>query len=404
VRAGQIPRLTTPGVVVSIDVWRVATMKPSEEQARPLLALATALFAEDALPELSQGDFPDAATLASHLKRGGEVATQPIFRALQRIGAATQHHRHTDRPAQPALVLLVDQLEELFAKGVSASDRAAFAETLKQLVATRCIWIVATLRADVYELMIKEPTLKTLKEVGASFDLGLPGPAELADIVRGPAQAAGLTFESEPAKGALDDRLLADAKNADSLPLLQFTLQQLYERRRETNYGTQLTYAAYDALGGLEGAIAAEAERAVSGRKPEAAAALPRLLRHLAEPAEDGTTLTLREVSRHELEADASEGSLLEALIAARILIARTDPQGRPTVRLAHGAVFVSWPRAKDAVQRTGTSTACERRSRMRCGPGRTTAARMIDLSSSGCGWRKRKISWGVSTPSYPPN
>ena len=199
--------------------------------------------------------------------------------------------------------------------------------------------------------MIREPTLKALKEAGASFDLGLPGPAELADIVRAPAHAAGLTFESDPAKGPLDDRLLADAKNADSLPLLQFTLQQLYERRVETENKTQLTHKAYDVLGGLEGAIAAEAERAVAGLKPEATAALPRLLRRLAEPAHDGTALTLREIPRREVEADPSEAALLEALLAARILIARTDAQGHPTVRLAHNAVFVSWPRAKDAAQ-----------------------------------------------------
>jgi Lipoprotein NlpI, contains TPR repeats len=169
--------------------------------------------------------------------------------------------------------------------------------------------------------------------------------------VRAPAHAAGLTFENDPAKGALDDRLLADAKNADSLPLLQFTLQQLYERRVETENKTQLTHKAYDALGGLEGAIAAEAERAVAGLKPEAAAALPRLLRRLAEPAHDGAALTLREVPRRDVEADPSEAALLDALLAARILIARTDAQGQPTVRLAHDAVFVSWPRAKDAAQ-----------------------------------------------------
>jgi len=350
-RAGLIPRLTTPGVVASIDVWRVARMKPSEGQAGPLRALATALFAEGALPELSQSDFSDAAALASNFDRGGEVVTQPILRALQRVSAATQHDHHADRPLQSALLLLVDQFEELFAKGVSDSVRSAFAETLKQLLATRRIWIVATLRADLYEHVITEPTLKALKEAGASFDLGLPGPAELADIVRAPAHAAGLTFENDPAKGALDDRLLADAKNADSLPLLQFTLQQLYERRVETENKTQLTHKAYDALGGLEGAIAAEAERAVAGLKPEAAAALPRLLRRLAEPAHDGAALTLREVPRRDVEADPSEAALLDALLAARILIARTDAQGQPTVRLAHDAVFVSWPRAKDAAQ-----------------------------------------------------
>jgi len=54
-RAGLIPRLTTPGVVTSVDLWRVARMKPSEGQADPLTEMATALLATDALPELGQG-------------------------------------------------------------------------------------------------------------------------------------------------------------------------------------------------------------------------------------------------------------------------------------------------------------------------------------------------------------
>src|SRR5215468_8668724 len=54
-RAGLIPRLTTPGLVASVDLWRVARMKPSEGQADPLTGMATALLATDALPELAQG-------------------------------------------------------------------------------------------------------------------------------------------------------------------------------------------------------------------------------------------------------------------------------------------------------------------------------------------------------------
>ena len=42
-----------------------------------------------------------------------------------------------------------------------------------------------------------------------------------------------MLFERNADHGALDDRLLTDAKTADSLPLLQFTLRQLYERRVE---------------------------------------------------------------------------------------------------------------------------------------------------------------------------
>jgi len=67
---------------------------------------------------------------------------------------------------------------------VSDVRRAAFAEILKQLIATKRIWMVVTLRADFYDLFIKDPVLKSLKEAGASLDLGPPGLAELADIVR----------------------------------------------------------------------------------------------------------------------------------------------------------------------------------------------------------------------------
>src|SRR5215470_3882440 len=87
-RAGLMPRLTTPGVVASIDLWRVARMKPSDGQAAgqaagqagPIAALANVLT--EALPELTQGDYPTADALADNLKRGGPAAAQPIVRAL----------------------------------------------------------------------------------------------------------------------------------------------------------------------------------------------------------------------------------------------------------------------------------------------------------------------------------
>jgi tetratricopeptide (TPR) repeat protein len=350
-RAGLIPRLTTPGVVASVDLWRVARMKPSEGQAGPLMALAMALLTTDALPELAHGDYPTADSLVDNLRRGGAVSVQPIISALARVAEDAQRERHSDHLPKAALVLLVDQFEELFAQGVSDAERAAFAESLRQLIATGRVWTVATLRADLYELLLRQPALNALKDSSASLDLGPPGPAELAEIVRAPAAAAGLVFETDAQKGELGERLLADAKTADSLPLLQFTLRQLYERREETAGEVRLTHAAYDQLGGLAGAIAAEAERAVSSLPPESVATLPRLLRRLAEPARDEKTLTLREVLRADVASNPSEVTLVDALLVARILIARTDAGGQPTVRLAHDAVLASWPRASEAAQ-----------------------------------------------------
>jgi eukaryotic-like serine/threonine-protein kinase len=114
---------------------------------------------------------------------------------------------------------------------------------------------------------------------------------------------------------------------------------------------TRLTHAAYEELGGLQGAIAAEAERAIAGLPPETLDALPRLLRRLAEPARDGKTLTLREVTQADVAADEAEAALVKALLSARILIARMDAAGHPTLRLAHDEVLASWPKAASAAQ-----------------------------------------------------
>ena len=51
----------------------------------------------------------------------------------------------------------------------------------------------------------------------------MPCPAELAEIVRKPAEAAGLVYETNAAGERLDERLLRDAAGVDTLAPLQFT-------------------------------------------------------------------------------------------------------------------------------------------------------------------------------------
>jgi eukaryotic-like serine/threonine-protein kinase len=261
-RAGVIPRVILPGAVTQVDVWRVAQMKPSDD--RPLLGLAASLFA--ALPELSQSDFPTIEMLANNFGRGGDAAVRPVTRALARVAKATRQELGVEREQTSALILLVDQMEELFAQRIDEKERVAFANCLALLVATRFVWCVTTLRADLYEMLLKQPALKALKDEGSSIDVVPPALPEVAEIIRAPAIASGLLFEHEETKGDLDQRLLADAKFPDSLALLQFTLQQLYERRVDTGGRALLTHAAYEDLGGLVGAIAREAERAEAKR------------------------------------------------------------------------------------------------------------------------------------------
>jgi eukaryotic-like serine/threonine-protein kinase len=369
VRAGLVPRLTASGVVPSVDVWRVAVMRPGAVSGDPFGSLAAALFvgAEAmpdfeqgrpvALPELQAGDFAQPAELAALLAHADQTAVKPIAGALAVIEAAEQKHQGYDRPVNAMLLLVVDQLDELFDAQTSDDARNRFATLLAILSRSGKVWVVATLRADLFDRFLAQAELRRLKEEGASYDLAPPDAAELAEIVRGPAAAADLIYETDSATGErLDERLLKDADRPDLLPLLQFTLNQLFEARETVAGETRLTFAAYRALGGLEGAVDKEAENALGQLDEAARAQLPRLLRHLAAPARDeaGTGRSgydIRSVPLPEVTHNPASAQLVNALVDARILLSAGDGQ-RATIRLAHARVLSSWQRAKAIVDK----------------------------------------------------
>jgi tetratricopeptide (TPR) repeat protein len=357
-RAGLSPRLTTPGVVGAVDRWRVAMMRPGESKGEPMRALAQCLFAgvkdipadeegrPEALPELAQSSHKMPQRLATALGAGDAAS---VSWALEKIAEEAKAKEGYDRPVKADLLLIVDQLDELFGADVGEAEREAFAKALSALAATGHVWVAATLRTDLYERLQQTPALLDLKQKGAAYDLAPPGAAELAEIVRKPAEAAGLSFGRDESTGrTLDEQLLADADRPDMLPLMQFALQELFERREVKGEDTLLTFAAYQEIGGLDGAIDKRAEAAVASLGETEQAALPRLLRQLAVPArekDDAATLTIRSAPLAEAAPDETSKRLVKALIEARILLS-SGKKGTASLRLAHERVLKSWKRA----------------------------------------------------------
>ncbi len=352
--AGIVPRLTSPGVVPTVDVWRAATMRPGMEIGQPIASLSQSLFA--AVPELADSDGATPAALRDLLSHADDTSVRPIVGALERVAAAERRAHGYDRPVVAHLLIVIDQLDELFGNDVAEAERKRFSRLLRLLTKTSRVWVIATLRADLYERLLADDDLRDLKSAGASFDLAPPGAAELADIVRLPARAADLVYETDTATHErLDDRLLRDADRPDMLPLVQFTLDQLFAQRQVVGGETRLTFAAYQHLGGLPGAIDKEAERAVQSVGEAEREALPRLLRQLAAPAEghergkDSGQLTTRSVPMAHAVNDDASARLVQALVNARILLSSGE-SGTATIRLAHQRVLDSWQRAKDIV------------------------------------------------------
>ena len=368
VRAGLAPRLTAAGVVPRIDAWRVASMRPGELSGDPFAALANALFArsEDlpeyesgrpsALPELSGGAFPRAADLAAQLAHADDTALKPLISTLDAIARQLRESGGYERDVTTALLLVIDQLDELF--GLAEETRTRFARLLNVLVRSQRVWIITTLRADLLDRFLAVPVLKQLKEDGASYDVAPPDSAELVEIVRGPAIAAGLHYDKDPATGeTLDELLLGDAERPDLLPLLQFALNQLFEAAKQSEQPNLLSFAAYRALGGLAGAVDKEAEAALQVLGEAERARLPRLLRQLAAPSRDGdeavstglNRFDIRPVALKDAAYDDGSAKLVRALVDARILRS-SGAENQATIRLAHARVLDAWKRAKAIV------------------------------------------------------
>jgi hypothetical protein len=337
-RAGLVPRLTQPGAVPGVDVWRSGVMRPSEGDT-PLHALARALYRAGAVPELAEGDNPTPGDLAALLAGAPDAAARAVRLALSRGTAAVAAREGFDRPVEARLLLLVDQFEEALAP---PDLRDGFARALAALVATGVVWIVATLRSDLYAPFQASAPLLVLREGGAQLDLLPPALPELSEIVTGPAAAAGLRFDARPDGTGLDEELTAAADQPGALPLLQLALDTLFEARDPA--ANLLTFAAYDALGGLSGVVERRAEAAMAAIDPAAGGALPGVLRALVDVTGEGV-VTGRPAPTRQIAPTPEAVRLVDTFIAARLLVADTR-DGETSIRVAHDALLTGWPRA----------------------------------------------------------
>ena len=205
------------------------------------------------------------------------------------------------------------------------------------------------------------PTSGPVVAVERNFNLLPPNIAEIGEIVRAPAAAAGLEWQTDPSSGQrLDDRIIADVDRPDLLPLLQFVLEQLFEQRGTIDSTTTLTWSAYSRIGSLDGAINTAGNRAIDGLNDADRAALPKLLRALvAYPLASGALADppaiLRQAVVDKAADDASSRNLIKALTDARILISRRGNNGELLVELAHQRVIEAWKAARDIIAENKT-------------------------------------------------
>ncbi len=218
--------------------------------------------------------------------------------------------------------------------------------------------MLATLRNDFYARYQEFDELIELTKPAGKYDLRQPTPDEIGNMIRLPAELAGLSFEAEPVTSQRLDEALRDAAAAtpESLPLLEHVLSLLYEKQVARD-DDLLSWSDYRELGQLRGALAKHAEAVFRTLRPEEQEAFPSVMRHLVTLGQGEEEVPNRRtvpycdvVSSIGIEPNQKIGAqaFVDRFIESRLLVADTDPGGAVTITVAHEALLREWQRVKD--------------------------------------------------------
>jgi signal transduction histidine kinase len=321
VRAGLIPRLEKNG-------WRVLEpILPGDEPLAELKTVLIELFGRT-----------EGRELYSLIK------TEGLLPVIERLSGSER------------FLLVVDQFEEVFTLCPKEEEKRQFIELLTQVAeipASRLV-IVTTMRADFLEPCLSYESLTRLIQDEAVYMPPLVG-AELEEAIEEPTKLQGYSFE----KGLLGEILQDVGQEKECLPLLQFALTELWEKRDREQH--LLTVEQYRALGGVTGALNDRAEKIYTykdflkespqqERPPQEQEWIKRIFLKLVRTGE-GIKDTRKRQPKAKLLAMASDkvgatyaSPLLDELIQARLLVTgQENRQEEAWVDLAHEALMEGW-------------------------------------------------------------
>lgn len=328
VRAGLIPQLRD-GALPGSEGWSIVTMVPGDDPFEEFqLALRAAAV----------GSMEASSDLRSRELR------ERLLSAL-------------DGPNSSAL-LVVDQFEELFSSAVDEGTRERFLDNLADLASDpmKRFRVVLTMRADFSGRPLSHPTFGDMI-AQSSLLLAPMRPDQLEEVIRRPAARVGVQVEP-----GLVSEIIRDVADAPAyLPLLQYVLAELFERRSED----RLTVQAYRSLGGVQGVVERRAEATFRSLDADAKSACRQLFLRMVYLGEHGEEtrrrLPLSEVTG--LGGRAAGERALEAFSSARLLTYDRDPVSRtPTVEVAHETVIERWTRYRIWIDEARSELLAQRR------------------------------------------
>ncbi len=368
VQAGVIPRLREQGP------WRVLSLRPGSD---PFLALAGRLlqgesstagpsssrsaFRSAALQDQATVEHPDAsgprsqgddepssprASLWSRVESTLQEETQQLVQRELQLAEELEEAPHllalhlqqlAERESSRVL-LLVDQLEELYAlvddDGVRARFMAALCTAADDHLGP--VRVIFTVRDDFLGRLAVGPEVR--RALSRVTVIRSPGADALEEILTRPLQLAGFEYDDP----ALVAEMIAEVQGeAAGLPLLQFAVRTLWDRRDKGR--RRLRREDYAAMGGVAGALAEHAEGVLQGLSHDQVRLAREILLRLVTP--DGTRRVL--TTARVLEGlDPGAVEVLTRLTQHRLISVRKGRHGGDAggeLELVHESLVRGW-------------------------------------------------------------
>ena len=338
INAGVMPNLMTTAGYNSVKVASYSELDFADVASSQLFIELASTMLDWELNDLPVFDGYSADTLASAIQAEPNSIIQLCQQALKNQSSGFTH-----------FALFIDRLEILLSSPLFNDDeRHQFVELIEHLSTSGTVLVLSACRNEFYPLLVNYPTLMAGKSRGAHFDLAPPSRSELLQMIRLPAIAANLSWDSDPDTAMPLDEIICSeaASNPDALPMLQFMLQALYLRRSSEN---QLLLSVYQELGGIEGAIGKNAEDAINALTNPQKASLPQVLSLLVTLREDETSITSRTARWSQLKTE-SETALVQAMVDSRLFVSHLQ-NDEPCFSIAHEALLRRWPRATSWIE-----------------------------------------------------
>ena len=327
--------------------WCFLAIRPGNDAVRALVA---AFF------DVWQGEATDPNRTKQQaewqaLLEGGTASLRDLLDTTER------RYRELGRDNPPAFLLYIDQGEELYVEPTQEQhgretnfERQGFMERRRRfsmLVATCAddprLHVLMSMRSDFLGELQKDEAL-----VGVRYQIEvLPLRREqLAAVVSNPAKVLSARFEPDLERVIVDRALEESAREEGALPLLSYTLDDMWTSMVKRGDGVlRLGTKSFDLV-----AVLTSRADAFLAAHPGAEAMLRQIMTLRLATIQEGEKVTRRRARRSEF-SDA-EWRLVTALAdhPNRLLVTVTSESGETHAEVAHETIFGRWEKLREWV------------------------------------------------------